>query len=146
MVHVASQFCQLQMLNYLLNIGVDYYAFDKSGQTPLHLAGEKQPAEVGKYQSPKPDNCSVKVGYERKDGLTASGVTKAIVARLVDAGAEVMVPNMSGQTPIEALLHRGEQEVALALLRSMRKTVQVSHVHGRCHLAFIAGHLLALPD
>lgn len=131
MVHIASQFGQLQMLNYLLNIGVEHGAVDKSGQTPLHLVGEKQPVKAAKYRSPNLDECSVKVGCERRDSVAGGySVTKTIVARLVDAGADVMVPNMSGQTPIEFWLHRGEHETALVILKSICKTVKVSWSRG----------------
>lgn len=124
MIHVAAASGQPRTLIYLLNLGVDYGACDRSGLTPLHIVGENPSAAVAKthHLNPKLEKRSrVRINAHQR-----SSVTIEIAIGLVNAGADYLAESMSGATPVEAWLHRGEEKLVLAAITAKRDGYQVS--------------------
>ena len=124
-LHSATYYWDLEMVQVLLDYGVDVNALSVDGYTPLNLALT--------YRSENQDPSVVRLLLDRgadpnlptEDGLTplhrASRLAKiGIVRVLVERGASVEAQDKQGKTPLDDVASREDREEIIKLLSEHR--------------------------
>uniref|UniRef100_A0A665WSL4 E3 ubiquitin-protein ligase HACE1 n=1 Tax=Echeneis naucrates TaxID=173247 RepID=A0A665WSL4_ECHNA len=108
LLHIAANCGSVECLVLLLKKGANPNYQDISGCTPLHLAarnGSEQKKCMGKLLEYNAD-----VNICNNEGLTAT------VLCLLDSGADINRPNVSGATPLYFACSHGQRDTAQILL------------------------------
>jgi len=99
-LHFCAEFGQVETFELLHKAGLDINAFNKTKETPLHIAAEAENYEIAKYCIEKKCNINTKNKYHTSPLFSAISHAKSleIVKLLGDNGADINQVNEYGGT------------------------------------------------
>lgn len=120
MLSMAARYGQVKVIKTLLDGGANVEVKDKRGRTPLMLAVQSRNPEAVSVLIEEGANVNSKDQAEGTALFGASGPfgNEAVVAELLDAGAQVNVYDKNGMTPLMWAVRFGDVQRVDALLKA----------------------------